>query len=139
MIKPLSVVYRSFVNPPSSSFAWVGDLIFLNDFHWSPQLIHGITSRRWASSSPSCLDPLCLRHTSDERHTDIFSKFVWVTVYQIWCHMWNWNRDDESTRKTFEIPPQNFRETTKVHFTIWQMFCTFFFTIVTNVQKKYPH
>ena len=43
LLKPLSLVYRSFVNPATSIFAWVGaeqtKLLFLNDFHWSPHVI----------------------------------------------------------------------------------------------------
>ena len=36
-------MYRSFVNPATSNFAWVGaeeaELLFLNDFCWSPQIV----------------------------------------------------------------------------------------------------
>ena len=43
LLKPLSLVYRSFVNPATSTFAWVGaeqaELLFLNDFRGSPQVI----------------------------------------------------------------------------------------------------
>ena len=43
LLKPLSLVYRSFVNPATSIFAWVGaeqrKLLFLNNFHWSPHVI----------------------------------------------------------------------------------------------------
>ena len=43
LLKPLSLVYRSFVNPATSTFAWVGteqaELLFRNDFRWSPQVI----------------------------------------------------------------------------------------------------
>ena len=43
LLKPLSLMYRSFVNPSTSTLAWVGaeeaELLSLNDFHWSPQVI----------------------------------------------------------------------------------------------------
>ena len=43
LINPLNFVYRSFSNPATSTFAWVGaekaEVIFLNDFRWNPQII----------------------------------------------------------------------------------------------------
>ena len=43
LLKPLSLVYRSFVNPGTSTFVWVGaeqaELLFLNNFRWGPQVI----------------------------------------------------------------------------------------------------
>ena len=43
MLKPLTLIYDTFSNPASGSFAWVGvqekECIFLNDFRWSAQLI----------------------------------------------------------------------------------------------------
>lgn len=43
LLNPLNVVYNTFCNPASSSFAWVGaescEVIFLNDFRWSPQIL----------------------------------------------------------------------------------------------------
>ena len=43
LLKPLSVIYNTFCNPATGSFAWVGvqdkECIFLNDFRWSQQLL----------------------------------------------------------------------------------------------------
>ena len=43
ILKAITKVFNTFVNPASSSFAWVGaenaEVIFLNDFRWSPQLL----------------------------------------------------------------------------------------------------
>lgn len=43
LLNPLNKVYHTFTNPASTSFAWVGaenaEIIFLNDFRWSPQII----------------------------------------------------------------------------------------------------
>jgi len=43
MLAPLTQVYQAFSNPASTSFAWVGaekaEIIFLNDFRWSRQII----------------------------------------------------------------------------------------------------
>ena len=43
ILKPLVSIFETFVNPATSSFAWVGaekaEVIFLNDFRWSSQLI----------------------------------------------------------------------------------------------------
>lgn len=43
ILNPLNVVYKSFSNPATSTFAWVGaekaEVIFLNDFRWNPQII----------------------------------------------------------------------------------------------------
>lgn len=43
MFKPLTQIYNTFINPATSTFAWVGaenaEVIFLNDFRWSAQLI----------------------------------------------------------------------------------------------------
>ena len=43
MLKPLNNIFNAFVNPATSTFAWVGaenaEVIFLNDFRWSSQII----------------------------------------------------------------------------------------------------
>lgn len=43
LLNPLNVVYRTFTNPATTTFAWVGaeeaEVLFLNDFRWSPQMI----------------------------------------------------------------------------------------------------
>ena len=43
LLNPLNKIYQTFTNPTSSSFARVGtekaEVIFLNDFRWSPQII----------------------------------------------------------------------------------------------------
>ena len=43
LLNPLNVVFKTFTNPASTSFAWVGaetaEVIFLNDFRWSQQII----------------------------------------------------------------------------------------------------
>ena len=43
LLLPLKDVFKAFVNPSNSSFAWVGaeqaEVIFLNDFRWSHQVI----------------------------------------------------------------------------------------------------
>ena len=43
LLNPLTVIYKTFVNPASKSFAWVGaenaEIIFLNDFRWSAQVL----------------------------------------------------------------------------------------------------
>ena len=43
LLNPLTSIYKCFVNPASTTFAWVGaeeaEVIFLNDFRWTAQLI----------------------------------------------------------------------------------------------------
>lgn len=43
ILKPLTLLFDTFCNPASGSFAWVGvqdkECIFLNDFRWSASLI----------------------------------------------------------------------------------------------------
>lgn len=43
ILNPLNMIYKTFSNPATTSFAWVGvegcEVIFLNDFRWSPQII----------------------------------------------------------------------------------------------------
>ena len=43
LLQPLTVIYNAFSNPATATFAWVGaeqsEVIFLNDFRWSPQII----------------------------------------------------------------------------------------------------
>ena len=43
LLNPLNKIYETFTNPASTSFAWVGaekaEIVFLNDFRWSPQII----------------------------------------------------------------------------------------------------
>ena len=43
ILSPLKKIYRSFCNPATGSFAWVGaedaEIIFLNDFRWNPAII----------------------------------------------------------------------------------------------------
>lgn len=42
LLSPLSLIYKAFTNPASTSFAWVGvesaEIILLNDFRWSSQV-----------------------------------------------------------------------------------------------------
>ena len=43
LLNPLNRIYNAFSNPATTTFAWVGaehaDVIFLNDFRWSKQII----------------------------------------------------------------------------------------------------
>lgn len=43
LLNPLNTIFKTFTNPASTSFAWVGaeqaEVVFLNDFRWSPQII----------------------------------------------------------------------------------------------------
>ena len=43
LLKPLESIFKTFANPASDKYAWVGadnaEIIFLNDFRWSPELI----------------------------------------------------------------------------------------------------
>ena len=43
LLNPLNQIYNTFSNPATTTFAWVGaeaaDVIFLNDFRWSKQII----------------------------------------------------------------------------------------------------
>ena len=43
LLNPLNKIFSTFTNPASTSFAWVGaekaEVLFLNDFRWSPQII----------------------------------------------------------------------------------------------------
>ena len=43
LYNPLNKIYKTFTNPASTSFAWVGaeeaEIVFLNDFRWSHQII----------------------------------------------------------------------------------------------------
>ena len=43
ILLPLTVIYECFANPATNTFAWVGaekaEVIFLNDFRWSPQIL----------------------------------------------------------------------------------------------------
>jgi len=43
LLNPLNTIYNTFTNPATSSFAWVGaetaEVLFLNDFRWSPQVL----------------------------------------------------------------------------------------------------
>ena len=43
LLNPLNRIYRTFTNPASNTFAWVGaedaEVVLLNDFRWSPQVI----------------------------------------------------------------------------------------------------
>lgn len=43
LLNPLNAIYQTFTNPASTSFAWVGaekaEVVFLNDFRWSSQII----------------------------------------------------------------------------------------------------
>ena len=44
ILNPLTKIFKSFCNPTTGSFAWVGvedkELIFLNDFRWEKSMIH---------------------------------------------------------------------------------------------------
>ena len=43
LLNPLNTIYKTFSNPASTTFAWVGaeqsEVVFLNDFRWSAQII----------------------------------------------------------------------------------------------------
>ena len=43
ILNPLNMIFTTFCNPATATFAWVGaensECIFLNDFRWSPQII----------------------------------------------------------------------------------------------------
>ena len=43
MLSPLKAIYKTFCNPATGSFAWIGaeeaEVIFLNDFRWHPTII----------------------------------------------------------------------------------------------------
>ena len=43
LLNPLNSIFQTFTNPATTSFAWIGaeeaEVIFLNDFRWSPQVI----------------------------------------------------------------------------------------------------
>lgn len=43
LLNPLNSIYRTFTNPATTTFAWVGaesaEVIFLNDFRWSAQIL----------------------------------------------------------------------------------------------------
>lgn len=43
LLNPLNNIFKTFTNPACTSFAWVGaeeaEVLFLNDFRWSPQII----------------------------------------------------------------------------------------------------
>lgn len=43
LLNPINVIFKTFTNPSSATFAWVGaedaKVLFLNDFRWSPQII----------------------------------------------------------------------------------------------------
>ena len=43
ILSPLKVIFKTFSNPATGSFAWIGaeqaEVIFLNDFRWDPKLI----------------------------------------------------------------------------------------------------
>ena len=43
LLNPLNLIYHTFSNPGTTTFAWVeaeyADVIFLNDFRWSKQII----------------------------------------------------------------------------------------------------
>lgn len=43
ILSPIKVIYKTFCNPATGSFAWIGaesaEIIFLNDFRWHPKII----------------------------------------------------------------------------------------------------
>ena len=43
ILSPLKVIYKTFCNPATGSFAWIGaedaEIIYLNDFRWHPKII----------------------------------------------------------------------------------------------------
>ena len=43
ILSPLKTIYKTFCNPATGSFAWIGaeqaEVIFLNDFRWQPTII----------------------------------------------------------------------------------------------------
>ena len=144
LLKPISLVYRSFVNPATSTFAWVGaeeaELLFLNDFCWSPQIVPWHDLLLLLEGQPVHLPTLKTHYAegvllrSDRPIFATSSSELQFIRHGVTQH---WNRDDESAMESFQISPQNFRDPTRVYLTMWQMFCTTCFTRMTNFQKKY--
>ena len=54
ILNPLNVIYNTFSNPASTSFAWVGaekaEIIFLSDFRWSLLYLGTIYYYFWKDS-----------------------------------------------------------------------------------------
>ena len=78
LLNPLNVVYDTFSNPATSTFAWVGaekkEVIFLNDFRWTAQIIpwqdlllllEGQLVHLPAPKSHYAQDATCLLYTTD--------------------------------------------------------------------------
>ena len=59
LLNPLNTVFKTFSNPASTTFAWLGaqeaEVVFLNDFRWSAQIILGtIFSCFWRDRKYTC-------------------------------------------------------------------------------------
>ena len=138
LLKPISLVYRSFVNPATSNFAWVGaeeaELLFLNDFCWSPQIVPWHDLLLLLEGQPVHV-PAPKTHFLQV--TDQYLQQVPLSYSLLDMVSRNTERDDESAMESFQIPPQNFRDPKRVYLTMWQMFCTTCCTRMTNFQKKY--
>ena len=79
ILQPLCVMYKCFVNPASTTFAWVGaetaDVIFLNDFRWSKQIIPCHDLLQMLEGQPVHLSAPKTHHAKDlvlDKDTPIF-------------------------------------------------------------------
>ena len=80
LLNPLKVIYRTFSNPATGTFAWVGIknvecILLLNDFRWSAQIIlwHDLLlmlEGNVVHSFARAKDPLFYRHLVAKRHSD---------------------------------------------------------------------
>ena len=120
------------------SFAWVGaeeaELLFLNDFCWSPQIVPWHDLLLLLEGEPVHV-PAPKTHFLQV--TDQYLQQVPLSYSLLDMVSRNTETDDESAMQSFQIPAQNFRDPKRVYLTMWQMFCTTSFTRMTNFQKKY--
>ena len=84
LLSPLNVVYRSFSNPATSTFAWVGtekeEVIFLNDFK-NNSMVRSASNARRTARSPSCPQILLFQDLEFTRDTTIFGTTKHDLVY----------------------------------------------------------
>ena len=77
LLNPLTIIYKTFLNPASTTLAWVGtesaEIIFVNDFRWSAQVLPWQDLLLLLEGQPVHFsahpDALCTGHSIREGHS----------------------------------------------------------------------
>ena len=131
LLNPLNIVYRSFSNPATSTFARVGaeiaELIFLNDFRWNPQIIHWHNLLLMLEGQPVHLPAPKSYFSKDleftKRQPNFLHNETRFGLRQGRGDRRKRNRNDGGTLALFSVSTTNSRSRTTIHSILRKVLC----------------